>query len=171
MLEQKSRRDKPKQFNHQRKDITLSHVSSVDIKITDLDALKKAVSELGCTFVEGKKNYTWYGRHVGDYPLPEGVKKSDLGKCSHVIQVPGTKYEVGLVEQEDGSYEFMFDFWGPGQVITKKLGTEVDGKFENLNKLGQCYTKHKTEALLMQEGYSWQQSVDEHGNITLEVMG
>ena len=93
----------------------MSHVVDCDVKITDLDALEAAVKEeLGGELIRGKKSYKWWGRFEGDYPLPEGVRQEDLGKCDHVIKVPGASYEVGVVEQKDGSFKLQYDFYTTG---------------------------------------------------------
>src|SRR3990167_8580608 len=72
----------------------VSHVTQVEIEIRDLDALERACSKLGLSLRRGQETYKWYGRSVGDYPLPAGVKESDLGKCSHAIHLNASAYEV-----------------------------------------------------------------------------
>ena len=66
----------------------MSHISKIEMEITDLESLKAACKRLGFTFQEYQKTYQWYGRWVGDTKLPEGILESDLGKCDHAIQVP-----------------------------------------------------------------------------------
>jgi hypothetical protein len=68
----------------------MSHVTNIDIEISNLTALESAIQEMGGTFLRDKKNYEWYGRHVGDFPLPPGFTKEMLGKCEHAIGLPGT---------------------------------------------------------------------------------
>ena len=39
----------------------MSHVATVEVQITDLDALKAACEKLGLEFVEEKTEFRWYG--------------------------------------------------------------------------------------------------------------
>lgn len=104
----------------------MSHVTKVELKVESLESLKKACSELGLQFNEGSQNFKWYGTHIGDYPLPEGFKKEDMGKCDHSISVPGQSqaYEVGVCKARDGSdnWELLWDFWGGGYGLQDAIG-------------------------------------------------
>ena len=91
----------------------MSHMTQIELEIKDLQALKNACAKLGFQFVEGQTTYKWYGRFMGDYPLPEGIRKEDLGKCDHAIVVPGAGYEVGVVKKED-KYILLWDFYKAG---------------------------------------------------------
>ena len=117
----------------------MSHVANVNLTITDLDALEKAVKELGGVLQRGKTEYKWFGRHVGDYPLPKGFTKADLGKCLHAIKFPTSDWEIGVVKnpEQAGTYGLLFDFWGPsGTPLAKAIGGQ-DGK-----RLKQLYATH-----------------------------
>lgn len=105
----------------------MSHVTKIDVQIKDLEALKDACEKIGLEFREGQKKYKWYGRHVGDYPLPEGFKKEDLGKCDHAIGIPGNKnaYEIGVVKQGD-SYTMLWDFWNGGYGLEPVAGKDCE---------------------------------------------
>ncbi len=59
----------------------MSHISKIEIKITDLEALRKACQRLGFSFLENKKSF---------------VRYNGTSECDHAIQVPGARYEVGL---------------------------------------------------------------------------
>lgn len=107
----------------------MSHVATIDLHITDLESLAKACPELGLEFCESKSTYKWFGKSVGDYPLPAGFKASDLGKCEHAIRVTGNKkaYEVGICKQRDGKhgYTLLWDFWRGGYGLKDKIGLEA----------------------------------------------
>lgn len=102
----------------------MSHVAKIQLQITDLDALDAACRELGLTLNRDQRTYKWFGRHVGDYPLPEGFTQHDLGRCEHAIKVPGTAWEIGVARARGHShYTLLFDFYGTqGQPISKAIG-------------------------------------------------
>jgi len=106
----------------------MSHVVSVDVQLTDLDAIAKAADACGLIFSKSS-TYKWFGRHMGDYPLPAGFTASDLGKCDYKLSMKGVGYEVGLVRR-DGKYTMLFDFWGStGRKLKQHLGGEDAAKF------------------------------------------
>jgi hypothetical protein len=109
----------------------MSHVATVDLKITDLDALEVVCERLGLELVREQKTYAWWGTSVGDYALPKGMTTADLGKCAHAIRVKGTTprnghggpWEIGLVQQPDGSFLPVYDFFGSaGDALHAKTG-------------------------------------------------
>ena len=103
----------------------MSHVATIKAEIKSLESLKTACERLGLTFIENQKTYTWYGHHVGDYPVPEGMQISDMGKCLHAIKVPGARYEVGVIKDpmNDKSYSLIWDFWD--RKLPEKLGKDA----------------------------------------------
>ena len=105
----------------------MSHVTLMDVEINDLEALKKAAANCGLEFVE-QKTFKWYGYHVGDYPLPPGFTKADMGKCEYALRIPGNKdaYEVGIARRRDGKpgYVPLWDFWGGGFGLEERVGKE-----------------------------------------------
>lgn len=140
----------------------MSHVTTGSCVIKDLEALKLAAQELGGTFVAGKQTYQWYGKYVGDAPLPKGVTVDDLGKCTHAITLPKVQYEVGVVRQPDGSFRLMFDYWGPGRGLVKAFG-------DNLGKLQQIYAKHAVIRQARAKGMFVRQSAGSDGSIMLHL--
>ena len=125
----------------------MSHVEDIDIEITDLKALAAAVAELGAIYLPNQKSYAWFGRSVGDYPLPAGFTAAMLGKCEHAIRLPDCEYEIGVVPKpgKPGTHTLLADFWGPGQQLKKFFG----GKYE---KLKQLYGLHTAENLAKRKG-------------------
>lgn len=103
----------------------ISHVAEISIEIRNLDDLATACERIGCELVLGQKTYRWYGRSVGDYPLPQGRTVKDLGKCEHAIRVkkagPQT-YEVGVCKKADGSWGLEWDFYAGGYGLQAKVG-------------------------------------------------
>ena len=112
----------------------MSHISKIELIIKDLEALITACKRLGFEFREGQKTYQWYGRWVGDSPMPEGVTEEELGKCNHAIHVPGAKYEIGVV-RKGNAYILLYDSWIKGG-LTKHIGKDA-------GKLKQIYAVEK----------------------------
>lgn len=116
----------------------MSHIVTLDLIINDLDALAKASEKLGCELVRNVKSYKWFGKYMGDYPLPKDMEKENLGKCDHVIRVKNpanqNAYEIGVVKNKNGSgYILAYDFWQGGYGLEEKVGT-------NCASLKQRYT-------------------------------
>ena len=140
----------------------MSHVVTItDVEVLDLDAMKLAAGDCGLTFREGQQTYRWYGHWVGDYPLPVGVQKEDLGKCTHALHLNDRAYEIGLVQQGD-KYALMYDFWDGGKGLEKAVGKKCD-------KLMQRYSYHATIRAAESAGYvksnEW---VQDDGSVKLE---
>ena len=108
----------------------MSHIAKIELVIKSLEDLKKACHKLGLKFCEDQKSYKWYGEWIGDEPLPKGVKEEDLGKCDHMIHVPGASYQIGVVKIGN-NYQLLWDFWKAGG-LEKVLG-------KNAGKLKQSY--------------------------------
>lgn len=97
------------------------------------------------TFIEDKSEYTWYGRYMNDWPLPKGVKQEDLGKCDHVIQVPGSYYEIGVVKSKDKEeYNLIYDFW-QGKEIEAACGGRELGKLKGKYTIAELQLKLKAK--------------------------
>jgi hypothetical protein len=113
----------------------MSHVSTIIFEeVWELDTLKDMCTAEGWTWLEGKKTYEWFGRHVGDYPIPEGFTLQEIGHCNHAIKIPNAQYEIGVVIK-DKKISLLWDFWRSGG-LQKALG-------ENAGKLKQAYTMAK----------------------------
>jgi len=155
----------------------MSHVVHSEVLIKDIEALRSAVAALDCAMV-AKKTYNWYGQHVGDYPMPKGMTADQLGKCEFAIQVPGARYEVGVVKSDKG-YTLAWDFYGgdttewkqghhgyqihDGQKLLKKFG-------DKLSILQQQYSKHVVLKQAKAAGYFVSQKVTATGAIKLQLV-
>lgn len=124
----------------------MSHTEIIDLEIQDLKTLERVCKRMGGELMLNQKTYRWFGTNVGDYPLPEGVKVSDLGKCEHAIRFNGIKYEVGVMKSRTtkGAYELIWDFWD--NQLKNKMGGSTGGLFK------QAYTVEKTKQAAMQKG-------------------
>lgn len=103
----------------------MSHIVTSEAQIFDLNALETACGRLGLEFVRNQKTFRWWGKHVGDYPIPEGFTENDMGTCDHAIRISGDDraYEIGVVRRRDGEngYCLMFDFYGRGKGMQDKV--------------------------------------------------
>jgi hypothetical protein len=132
----------------------MSHIAKIELEINDLDALKSACDTMGLTFLENQKTYRWFGRWVGDTPLPEGVKIEDLGTCTHAIRVPQAVYEIGVV-QTGSKYHLLWDYWHGGG-LEKHIGKDAC-------KLKQAYTVERIRKEARLKGYLFHQSRTPNG--------
>ncbi len=163
----------------------MSHVVQIkSVPVLNLNALEAAAKELGGNLIRNKKTYNWFGRSVGDYKLPEGMKAEDLGKCEHAVKFPGLNYEIGFQRSSvavkndsgesvtpEGLYP-IFDFWG-----SDRSGTGHDGKLlqdkvgEGAGLLMQAYSKHAAIQAAELEGYTVSSCfTDAQGNVQLELL-
>lgn len=148
----------------------MSHIETGTCKILNLEALKAAVKEMGAEFVEGQRTYKWYGRSVGDAPLPAGMRKEDLGKCTHAIKVPGVNYEVGVVKQKDGSYTLAWDSWKDpdrnhdGHKLIEKFG-------KGMEELSMLYSVHVATMQAWANGWTVQRQKTKSGEYDLVFAG
>jgi hypothetical protein len=141
----------------------MSHVAKIEVEIRDLEALAAACQRIGCELHMGQREYAWFGTSVGDYPLPEGFKAADLGKCEHAISVPGASYEVGVVARRDGrqGYTLLWDSWSSGG-LERKLG-------QGASRLVQAYGVEAATRAARRQGYSVTETTREDGAIVLKV--
>lgn len=141
----------------------MSHVADMKLEVKDLHCLKECVKPLGAELVKAD-TYKWFGRHVGDYPLPAGFTRDDLGKCDYVIRIPGNSqaYEVGVVKRKDGKpgYQLIWDFWQGGYGLEKVIGK--DGGL-----LKQSYAVMVAKKEMLRKGYRVTSKKDAKGNVLL----
>lgn len=100
-------------------------MTTIQIKIRNLNAFRQACEYLGLEFKENQKTYKWYGRFMNDSVLDKSINVSDLGKCTHAASVKGNKsaYELGLIQQEDG-YQLIADNWLGGYGLHEIIGND-----------------------------------------------
>lgn len=142
----------------------MSHIATVDLHITDLAALRAACETLGLEFTEGRTNFRWYGRVVGDYPLPEAFTVADMGQCDHVIGIKDNAlaYEIGVVRRRDGKpgYLLMYDNWRRGMGLEDVIGPGA-------GKLKQQYAAQVAATKARTQGYRVSQSLQTDGSLRL----
>lgn len=141
----------------------MSHIAKIEIEVRDLDALAAACLRLGCALVRDQTTYAWFGRSVGDYPLPEGFTVADLGRCQHAIRVPGASYEIGVVARRDGRQGFtlLWDSWSSGG-LERVLGPGA-------GRLVQAYGVEAATRAARRQGYAVTETVQDDGAVLLHV--
>ena len=107
----------------------MSHISKIEIEVTDLGVLSPACKRLGLEIIRGKKTFKRYGKD---------------GACHHALHIPQAAYEVGIINKE-GRYELSCDFYDQGLV--KAIGKS--GGF-----LKQAYAVEKAKIEARKKGYS-----------------
>jgi hypothetical protein len=145
----------------------MSHVVSISLEISDLEALAAAAKSLGLELARGQTTYRWYGRSVGDYPLPKGFTAVDMGKCEHALRIPNDPraYEIGVVRRRDGrpGYTLMWDFWQGGFGMEAKVGRNAD-------RLKQAYATEVTRRYWKRKGYRVSETRKEDGTVVLRAV-
>lgn len=124
----------------------MSHFTSIQTQIKDLDALADACKELGVELV-----------HQGEARgYATNVRTGDA-----VIRLKGP-YDIALNQQPDGTYALTTDWWD-GHV-EKEVGT-------NFSKLIQLYGVHKAMREAKKKGYLASRKTLPNGAIKLTIGG
>lgn len=118
----------------------MSHYTKVDCKVDNMDALKKALTEMGYGYEEGSHNITSFG-HTRTFEI--SILKDNK-------QIP-----VGWIK-EDNTLRLEGDFYMTG-INSTKFGNEVS----------RLHTKHKTEDWLKKKGYRVKHEVNEEGKMVV----
>jgi hypothetical protein len=129
----------------------MSHFTKCALKMTNLAALKKALADMELTFNEAEQGQTVSVRgYRGD-------------KLQAAMSIDMGRYDVGVVEAGDGTYDIVADWWG---VETTKGVSEDEFK----NQLSQRYQYHNVKQACEEKGYAVEEEVNEEdGSIRLVV--
>jgi hypothetical protein len=114
----------------------------------DLECLVKAAELKGFVKVDTNE-YKWWGRSVGDYPTPPGVRTEDIGKNAlFVLRMNdeklatarskyGEAYEIGVIADPNnpGCYTVMYDFYNSGYGIDDLVGAPARDQNGAINLL------------------------------------
>lgn len=160
----------------------MSHLTDIKtlIRFDELNSLESCLDRLGLELVRNVPRYKWYGTHVGDYPLPEGFTKDELGMCEHVIRIKPKlgetedeqkarekAYEIGVVRRKDGQgYTLMFDFWMGGYGIEALAGKNC---CKIMQAFGEDIVTDDVKTLLMQ-GWQLDRQVQQNGDIKIRLI-
>ena len=129
----------------------MSHFTKCALKMTNLAAIKKALADLNFKFTEEEQ---------GQGALVRGYRGDSLRAK---ISVDMGRYDVGIVENQDGTYEVTADWWG---VETTKGVSEEEFK----HQLSQRYQYHNVKQACEEKGYTVEEEENEEdGSIRLVV--
>jgi hypothetical protein len=144
----------------------MSHMATISLTVTDLEALDEACKMLGLELARGVKQYKWYGRFMGDSPLPEGIAVEELGHCDHVIRIPGNSqaYQVGVTRSKTNPKEFilLYDWWMNGYGLVDKIGKDA-------GLLKQSYAIARAKKHLIKQGKKVKITKKANGNLELRA--
>lgn len=129
----------------------MSHFTKCELKMTNRQAIERALEDLGYQFTRAEQNQSvtvrgWRGQTL------EAALSVDMGQ-----------YDIGVVAAEDGTYDLTADWWG---VETTKGVTEQEFK----DKLYQRYQYYNVLQACEDKGYTLEEEVNEEdGTIQLVV--
>ena len=107
----------------------MSHFTKVATKINSLAALEKALAKLGMKFVRGESG------------VPVEVRGWRGQKLEAEAKIETSRYDIGLVKAEDGSYELVADWWGIETTIgktEKELVEEIGREYAYVRVIEAC---------------------------------
>lgn len=133
----------------------MSHVTKVNLRVKDLDALAEAGSALGLELKRDQKNFKWFGKFMGDSTPPKGLATHDYGKCLHALALKDPKpndYEIGVVKALDGTdgFDLVVDTWCQQRLMTAVGGHQMNGL---RREYAAAVTLKKANATLQRKGF------------------
>ncbi len=124
----------------------MSHFTTIQTQIKDIEALREACAELGFELLRDAQARGYGG----------GSQRGEF-----VIRLKGP-YDVALNRQSDGTYGLSTDWWD-GHV-EKEVGS-------NYGRLIQLYAVHKSAREAQKRGLSVQRTLRSDGSIKLTIGG
>jgi len=153
----------------------MSHTTKISsVPIRSVTALERAVEQLQkdgvrCSFIKNSYPRMFYSSQVADL-------KKESSVC-HTLRLDNSNYDVGFVQQKDGTYSAVFDDWA-GQVKSQvgaacgcKGTTENEKHLSSIGRVMQYYTAFASIESMEEQGwtnYSWEMD-KETGKIELLI--
>lgn len=129
----------------------MSHFTKCDLKLTNLEAIKRALADMELTFAEAE---------AGQGATVRGYRGQTLEAA---LSIDMGRYDVGVARAEDGTYDLVSDWWG---VETTKGVTEDEFK----DQLYRRYQYHNVKMACEAKGYEVSEEVsEEDGSVRLVV--
>ena len=112
----------------------MSHVVSVELEITDLEAFAAACVVLGGEYVPHDTKWRWWGRWLDDYhgtdaAYQNGIAPKRYGTANAgIVRFPGCMWDVGLYQQPSmpGAFVPVFYNYSGGHGLVGKLGADCE---------------------------------------------
>jgi len=129
----------------------MSHFTKCELKLKNLEALKKALEDLELKFTAAEQGQAAAVRGYRGQTM-EAALSIDMGK-----------YDVGVVQNQNGEYELVADWWG---VETTKGVTEEEFQ----EQLKRRYAYHNVLMACQDKGYTVEEEENlEDGTVNLVV--
>lgn len=130
----------------------MSHLICSQIRIKDLDILRKAIAGFGgLSWNEGATTFRSYSKGES---LDEQVKAGG-GTCQHSISIAGATYQIGVVKRDDGEgYSLLFDPYDTNAAF--KVGNACE-------KVTVAYAESLIRDECERHGFMIEESVDSEG--------
>lgn len=123
----------------------MSHFTKCDVSINDLESLKEALEDLGLNFSV-----------AGDRPVKVRGYQGQTQNAE--IAISYGQYDVGIVDNGDGTYSMVADWWGIGH--SGKTQEQVR------NEIMQRYAYKRVVKAARSKGFQIaEEEVDEQGQI------
>jgi len=127
----------------------MSHVTTMELEVYDLNALKDACKMIGLELVMNQTTFRSY----------------QTGKCLHAIRIPGDSraYEMGVAANASGDgYVILKDFWNRGYGLQDKVGN-------NGGLLMQSYAIARAKREALKLGHRTEVKRRQNGNLYLRA--
>lgn len=129
----------------------MSHFTKCALKLKNLEALKKALEDLGINFAEAEQGKAATVRGYRGQTM-EAVMSIDMGK-----------YDVGVLQGQNGEFELVADWWG---IETTKGVTEEEFQ----EQVKRRYAYHNVLMACEDKGYTVEEEENlEDGSVNLVV--
>lgn len=132
----------------------MSHFTTVDVKFTDIEAIKGALAELEITEYREAN-----GNHLTMHDYDGRAIKASLVVSRKTL---GGGADLGFVKQPDGSYRMLMDNWsGARSVLAQKVkaGQTIPQMFK------QAYAKSKVVREARRRGYVPSSKIQNDGSM------
>ena len=129
----------------------MSHFTTVATRINDLNCLVRALKKVNLQFTQAEE-----GQHVAVRGWRGQTSKAALS-------IHTSKYDIGVVQHEDGTYGLEADWWGVETTVGK---TEQ----EFVEELNREYAYQKIVVACEEQGYQIENTeVAEDGTVKMSV--
>ena len=159
----------------------MSHVAQCKVVVKSLDTLEAAVKRLGGTLHRGQTKIRWWGQFVDDSStwkqffsaeeaariakLPQHERKriinKEMGRADHVITFPGTTWDLGVMQESDGTFRLRWDTYSGGGGLNKIIGSSG-------GLIGQAYAIEAAKKAARRKGYMITEKKEANGSIKLQ---